>query len=118
MLVFPLIGVRHLESSIYIVYNKALGTYYYQVLDYEDAISFFESFLEVENSDIQSMGMLISSYIGVGRIADSAEYMETFKTLLKTEADALYNSAEFLKNVGLTEDAKGLEDQAENYAPF
>jgi len=98
--------------------NKALGTYYYQVSDYEDAISYLESFLEVENNDIQSMGMLISSYIGTGRIADSADYMETFRSLLKSEADALYNSAEFLKDVGFTEDAKGLEDRAATYVPF
>ncbi|TDJ09412.1 MAG: hypothetical protein E2O68_00425 [Deltaproteobacteria bacterium] len=98
--------------------NKALGTYYYQVSDFEDAISYFESFLEIENNDLASMGMLISSYIGIGRIADSADYMETFRSLLQTEADALYNSAEFLKNVGLTEDAKTLEDRAQNYSPF
>jgi tetratricopeptide (TPR) repeat protein len=98
--------------------NKALGTYYFQVSDYEDAISYFESFLEVESNDLASMGMLISSYIGTGRIADSANYMETYRSLLQNEADALYNSAEFLKNVGLVEDAKPLEDKAQIYSPF
>ena len=98
--------------------NKALGTYYYQVSDFEDAVSFFESFLEVEINDIQSMGMLISSYISLGRISESSDYMETYKSLLETEAEALYNSAEFLKDVGLMEDAKPLEDKAQNFAPF
>lgn len=98
--------------------NKALGTYYYQVSDYEDAISYFESFLEVESNDLQSMGMLISSYIGIGRVSDSADYMESFKNLLESEANALYNSAEFLKDVGLNEDAKPLEDRASNYSSF
>ena len=98
--------------------NKALGTYYYQVSDFEDAISYFESFLEVEKNDIGPMGMLISSYIGIGRISDSADYMKSFRSLLQTEADALYNSAEFLKNVGLIEDAKSLEERAHSYSPF
>ena len=98
--------------------NKAMGTYYYLVSDYEDAISYLESFLEVESNDLSSMGMLISSYIGQGRISDSADFMDRYKMLLQSEADALYNSAEFLKDVGLIEDAKPLEDRAQIYSPY